>query len=55
MIHFCHYIYCIIFAYVPKINSIIASFNKNNSNVIKTYLKSINNGKYHTLLIQLFC
>ena len=30
-----HYVYCIIFAHLPKVNSVITSFNGNNSNIIK--------------------
>ena len=33
---FFHYIYYIIFANIPKMNSIITSVNRNNSNTIKT-------------------
>ena len=31
------YIYCIIFAYIPKVNSIIISFNRRNSIIIKIH------------------
>ena len=30
-----HYVYCIIFSYVPKMNSIITSCNRNNSDFVK--------------------
>ena len=32
-----HYVYCIIFALVPKVNFAITSFNRNNSNIIKIH------------------
>ena len=32
-----HYVNCIIFAHIPKINSIVTSFNRNNSNIIEIY------------------
>ena len=32
-----HYVYRIIFAHVPKVNSLITSFKRNNSNIIKMY------------------
>ena len=31
-----HYAYCIIFAYIPKVNSVNISFNISSSNIIKT-------------------
>ena len=32
-----HYVNCIIFTHIPKMNSVCISFNINNSNIIKTH------------------